>query len=181
LPDLKHLLMFGFHATKAMKGTGMMAVTKTLFFLVVCLGMSLSATAQNYDRSEMPTAEEALAAIENLRRDPVGVDAHEYVTSIMVFGHLSDDVFVSLKARYTPWMRGNLPDVVEDKLIAAFVGGNMEYQITSGVNGDRPYEGTLTQLIVYTKLRDAGIAPKIRKFEQYLQWQKDGRLKARVK
>jgi hypothetical protein len=158
---------------------GVKTVTKPLIILMLCM-LALPTFAQEYDRSSMPSEEAVLEAIQLLRESPTGVEAKEAADQIMVFGHLSDDVFVSLKARYTPWMRGHLPEVIEDKLIAAFVGGNMEYQLNTGITEDRPYEGTVMMLSVYEELRAADAAPKIRRFELYRQWLAEGSLQSRL-
>lgn len=142
--------------------------------------MVVPAAAQDYDRSQMPTKAEVLADIELLRSNPAGSAAKAAADRIMVFGHLSDDVFVSLKARYTPWVRGNLPELIEDKLIAAFVGGNIEYQLNHSVTEDRPYEGTLTMLKAYESMRAADSCPEIRRLELYRQWLSEGSLKTRL-
>lgn len=155
----------------------MFKLVKLLFLFVF---VAIPAAAQEYDRSRMPTQAEVLADIELLRTNPVGNAAKAAADRIMVFGHLSDDVFVSLKARYTPWMRGTLPELIEDKLIAAFVGGNMEYQLNHGVTEDRPYEGTLTLLQVYEGMRAADACPEINRLELYRQWLAEGSLQTRL-
>jgi len=128
---------------------------------------------QNDDWTTQITSEIALKAIGIFEANPLGEDAEGALSIIVNYAKLSDEVYVLVEPRTTPWL------TEDDKkhkhahtLVGALIAGNMKPQLETGIRQDRPYDGALQVIDTYQQLRELGESERIPCIEVWLELSK---------
>lgn len=148
--------------------------------LLLILALVKPAFAEE-DWTKRITPEITLKAIQLYKNDPTTDDALGALSIATNFAEQSEQVFVTIDAKFLPFKLGNIDKDVEARMIGAFVAGNIEYQLMHKIRQDSPLEGILLELYTYKKLKEKGLFPENDNFEKWLQWEKEGELRQRLK
>jgi len=145
--------------------------------LIACFLISFSSAPAAINRNEV------LAAIQKIESDPVSVSAYEASSIIVKFTEESDAVTVNVSTKITPWidekwnMESSMQETISGMLLAAYIGGNIKNQLTTGKNTDDPYSGWLLVFRVYEKYREK-IDFRSESIEQMMELHAKGLLKS---
>ncbi len=112
-----------------------------------------AATATEPDPSpSLPTAAEARAAFAKFAADPVHrLDA---TGPFLDFIRSSGEIHIVLNDALLAWMYSDFDEHNKAVLYAAFLGGNMNGQLTSGTSGSDDVAGIRSTLHAYARLRE---------------------------
>ena len=126
------------------------------------------------------SSENCLKAISIFKEDPLSQKADRALSYVFIFADKSPDVLVGVKVDYFPWNEEVTPSKVKNKLLGAYIAGNVEFQLQHNVNADHPYQGVLLMLDTYIKMKTAGEVEPMPGLEEWLKLKADKKLESKI-
>jgi len=143
---------------------------------ILFLLISMSAFADdNLKKSIEPHI--ALKAVQMFRADPGAENAKSLLAVIVNFAEHSEDVIVTIDDNYFPGEFSSLKSKNMQILLGAYVAGNIEKQLLTGVKLDSPAEGIELMLFSYLVLQHSGAMEKHATFEEWVHLNSIGELR----
>lgn len=134
------------------------------------------ASAQDNDEIDWANLkpETVLRAINYFEAEPLGEDSDTAMAVIMRFTDASPNVLVGINVSLMPWMKESKEVKNSEKLLAAFVAGNIRPQLQDGVNKDQPVDGVISMCRVYTAMRKAEAIEEIPALKEWSKLDRTG-------
>jgi hypothetical protein len=153
-------------------------LTRTMnkIFLTLCLALPvLHANAKDKPKF---TKDVVRRAITEFRQDPTSDAGHAARYVVVNYGHDSPDVVIKLTPQNYPI--SDIKPASEDEkstLLAAFIVGNLDSQLSHGTKGEDGYPGDLQLIKTYRQLQQKNRALKIAAIEKMAAMEERGELK----
>ncbi len=117
-----------------------------------------------------------LVAIKTFKKNPLDDEGDIAMKNIVDFAESSEDITVTIDAKYCPWINEgeNKNDHI---LLAAFIAGNIESQLEKSEQNNCTYDGILQEISTYKYLRKKKAIEQIKSLENWIKLQQSGSLK----
>jgi len=145
-------------------------------FLTLCFALLLS-QANAKDKPKF-TKDVVLRAITEFRQDPTSDSGHAARSVVVNYSHDSPDVMIKFTPKNYPI--SEIKPASEDEkgtLLAAFIVGNLDSQLSHGTKGEDGYAGDLQLIKTYRQLQQKNHALKIAAIEKMAAMEERGELK----
>jgi len=148
---------------------------RILTLIIACFLIGCSALTKEQSVVSI-RPEIVLGAVEQFRSNPVAEDAMEHLSVVASFANNSDDVYVLIDKSFFPDEFFNLKGIPKQRLLGAYVAGNIESQLISEDKENRPLSGVQLMLQTYKAMRNIDVLDELSGFEEFITQDQQGKL-----